>query len=308
MLDLAVVVVTWNVRDLVVNALRSLLDDLHASRLRFAVYVVDSASTDGTAEIVSSGFPEVRLIASRENLGFGRANNLALTTMGFGQTGDDDQLPRAVYLLNPDTITHPGATQTLFDALMAEPQTGLVGAQLDYEDGSFQHSAFTFPGLRQLWVEFFPVPGRLYESRFNGRYPRSLYERGEPFRVDCVLGATMMLRREVIVQTGMFDEQFFMYCEEIDWAWRIRKAGWQVMCVPAARVTHLSGQSTVQVRPQSLMNLWRSRLLLYRKHHPVWKQMLARGLVAVGARRRAAQEPPLRDAYRTIERMALGRE
>ncbi|MBL8157791.1 MAG: glycosyltransferase family 2 protein, partial [Anaerolineae bacterium] len=165
-------------------------------------------------------------------------------------------LPKAVYLLNPDTITQPGATRQLYDALMNAPDVGLVGAQLAYEDGSFQHSAFGFPGLRQLWTEFFPTPGRLIEGRFNGRYPRALYERGQAFDADCVLGATMMLRREVVEQTGGFDETFFMYCEEIDWAWRIHKAGWRVQCVPAARVVHLAGKSTSQVRPQSVINLW----------------------------------------------------
>jgi N-acetylglucosaminyl-diphospho-decaprenol L-rhamnosyltransferase len=312
--DLAIILVTWKVRALALDALRSLFADLEANGPDADVYVVDSASEDGTAEAIAQAFPQVKLIASRENLGFGKANNAALRQIGFGGSGG--ALPRAVYLLNPDTLTQPGATHALYDSLMAHPVWGLVGAGLRYGDGSFQHSAFTFPGLRQLWVEFFPTPGRFIEGRFNGRYPRWLYESGQPFPVDFVLGATMMLRAEVIEQTGMFDEQFFMYCEEIDWAWRIHKPGWGVYCVPSAQVVHLAGQSTGQARPQSIVNLWTSRLRLFEKHAPRWKRWLARQMIAVGMGRKmqqtrrlpisAEEKNALRDAYQTVQRMAGG--
>jgi len=312
--DLAVVIVTWNVRALVLDALRSLYADLAANGPGHTiVYVVDNASTDGTPEAIAAEFPQVKLIASRENLGFAGGNNVALKAIGFGTNTDD--LPRAVFLLNPDTIIHAGAISTLYHQVMRDG-VGLAGAQLEYGDGSFQHGAFHFPGLRQLWVEFFPTPGRLIEGEFNGRYPRRLYESGQPFEVDCVLGATMMLRRKVIQQTGMFDEQFFMYCEEIDWAWRIHKAGWRVICVPAAHVVHLGGQSTAQVRPQSIVTLWQSRLRLFRKHYPTWKVAIARLMIAVGMRLKARQArqhmPPsperdaLLDAYRQVQELATG--
>ncbi|MFN8375835.1 MAG: glycosyltransferase family 2 protein [Anaerolineae bacterium] len=301
-MDIAVVVVTWNTRQLALDTLRSLFADLASSGLQAEVYLVDSASSDGTAEAVAAAFPQVKLTASQENLGFGKANNLAIQ-----QIMSRADAPNAIYLLNPDTVTQPGATRALYDALMASPRVGLVGARLSYGDGSFQHGAFGFPGLRQLWVEFFPTPGRLIEGRFNGRYPRALYDAGQPFPVDFTLGATMMLKREAVEQTKGFDEQFFMYCEEIDWAWRIHRAGWDVLCVPAAHVVHLGGQSTAQVRPQSLINLWTSRLLLYRKHHPAWKFTLARLITAAGMwqKMRHESQPTLREAYQTIYRMAL---
>lgn len=305
-LDLAVVIVTWNVRDLVIDALESLFADLQHSGLKAQVIVVDSASSDDTVARVQAAYPQVQMIASAENLGFGRSNNLALRGLGFGQENPTD-LPKAVYLLNPDTITHLGATGALYQALMTDSQTGLVGASLRYEDGSFQHGAFMFPGLRQLWAEFFPLPGRLYESAFNGRYPQALYACERPFPIDFPLGATMMLKAEVIQQTGMFDEAFFMYCEEVDWAWRIHQAGWGVKGVPTAIVTHLSGKSAGQVRPQSLINLWTSRLHLYRKYYPAWKLWLARRMVAFGMGQRAAQmdDATLKSAYEHIRQMAL---
>jgi GT2 family glycosyltransferase len=306
--DLAVVIVTWNVRALVLDALRSLYADLATSGLDAVVYVVDSASSDGTAEAVQAAFSQTRVIASRENLGFVRANNLALRELGFG-TAADEALPKAVYLLNPDTLTEPGATSALYAAVTAVGGPGLAGARLSYEDGSFQHAAFTFPGLKQLWIEFFPTPGRFIEGGFNGRYPRTLYDSGQPFSVDFVLGATMMLRREVIQQTGMFDEGFFMYCEEIDWAWRIREAGWDVQCIPAARVVHLAGQSTGQARPETTLYLWTSRLRLFAKHWPAWKLWLGRRMVAAGMRRRVRSEtrPELQAVYQQIIEMASAR-
>jgi len=312
--DLAVVIVTWNVRDLVLDALHSLFADLASSRTTSEVYVVDSASSDDTVEAVKSTFPQVKLIASAQNLGFAGANNLALKQIGFGSS-NSLSLPKAVYLLNPDTITQLGATQTLYDALFSDSRIGLVGAALSYGDGSFQHSAFTFPGLRQLWVEFFPTPGRLFDSRFNGRYPRELYAMQQPFAVDFVLGATMMLKSEVIEQTRGFDQRFFMYCEEIDWAWRIHQAGWNVCCVPSAHVTHLSGQSASQVRPQSLKYLWKSRLLLFDKHYPPIKRAIARKMVAYRMQSKLRQlstapgftekdRAALSDAYTEIREMS----
>ncbi len=314
MLDLAVVIVTWNVRDLALDALRSLFADLASSGLQAEVYVVDSGSADGTPDAIAAEFPQIKLTASKENLGFGKANNLAMRQMGFGT--DSVELPRAVYLLNCDTITQMGATRTLYDALMRDSSIGLVGARLTYGDGSFQHGAFHFPGLRQLWVEFFPTPGRFIEGTFNGRYPRHWIDSAKPFPVDFVLGATMMLKSEVIQQTGMFDENFFMYCEEIDWAWRIREARWDVLCVPAAHVIHIGGQSTSQVRARSVINLWTSRLMLFRKHHPAWKMTIARLMIAAGIRLKAQRlrretpiptETELLAAYQRVAQMAFER-
>jgi GT2 family glycosyltransferase len=299
--DLAVIVVTWNTRHLVVDALRTLQADLKASTLDAAIWVVDNSSADGTSGAIRAGFPSVHLIVSADNLGFAAGNNLALRALGFhDQPAPNPDGPRAVLLLNPDTQVQPGAIRALVDALFSLPQAGVVGAQLSYGDGSFQHSAFHFPGLAQILLDLFPIPGRFYarlkESRLNGRYSRALYAGHDPFPVDHTLGATMLLRREAIEQTGLFDERFFMYCEELDWSMRIRCAGWDIYVVPAARITHLEAKSTGQVRPQSLVNLWTSRLQLYAKHYSPLKLAAARQLVRLGIRvqiRKARRNPAL---------------
>lgn len=317
--DLAVIIVTWNTRDLTLDALRTLYADLAAHGPDAQVWVVDNASTDGTAEIIRRLYPQTQVIECSTNLGFAAANNLALRTIGFDPDAPRSpaDLPQAVYLLNPDTRTHPGATRALYDALLSLPKAGVVGARLTYGDGSFQHSAFRFPGLAQLAIDLLPVPLRLHDTALNGRYPRAAYRTGKPFAVDHTLGATMMLHRQAILDTGLFDEGFFMYCEEIDWSRRIRAAGYEIYCVPAAHVTHLAGQSTALVRPQSVINLWRSRLRLYDKYGSAFQRRVARWIIRIGMMRQiaaakrafqdgeltAARRDELIEAYRTVQRM-----
>lgn len=303
MLDLAVILVSWNVRALIVDAIRTVDADLAASGLQYEIWVVDNGSTDGSIDAIRAEFPQVRLLSFNDNLGFAGANNVALRTLGFRdipQPNPDG--PRAVYLLNPDTRTHPGATKQMFETLMSLPDAGIVGARLEYEDGAFQHGAFGFPGLSQLFIELFPVDrlpqrlfGQIYNSGVNGRYAQRRYNGGKPFRVGHPLGATMMIKREAIEKTGLFDDQFYMYVEEVDWSLRIKKAGFHNYCEPRALVTHLAGQSTKQIRAQSLLNLWKSRYRFYRKHYSPLYVTAVRTLIRLGAKvqiRRANEQLP----------------
>jgi len=308
MADLGVVMVTWNVRDWALRALRALFEALARAGLEAEVWVVDNASADGTVEAVRSAFPAVRVIANPVNRGFAAANNQALRAMGFP---DHPAAPRYVWLLNPDTEVQGDAPGILVRFMEATPRAGVCGPRLIAPDGGFQHSAFDFPGLAQLFLDLFPLHPRLLESRLNGRYPRAWYERGRPFRVGHPLGAAMMVRGEAIRTVGLLDEGYWMYAEEVDWCWRMARAGWERYCVPAAVVVHAGGASARQVRPEMVRALWASRLRLYRRHYPWWKFQIARWLVAlgVGMRARAGAPDPegraLRAAYAAVRRMAL---
>ena len=277
---LAIVIVNWNVRDLLGECLTAVYADLAASGLQADVWVVDNASHDGSPEMIRGEFDQVRLIVSEENLGFAGGNNLALR-----QIGRTDP-PHFVLLLNPDTELRPGVCLTLTQFMQSHPQVGIAGARLFYADGGFQHSAFHFPGLWQILFDLFPPPRRLYESRLNGRYSRELYRARQPFPVDHPLGAAMMVRWELTRQVGFFDEAFHMYCEEIDWCLRIKQRGWQIYCVPGAEVVHYEGQSASQIREESFVELWRSRRRLYEKHYGPAKRWLATGLVRAGMKRK----------------------
>jgi GT2 family glycosyltransferase len=289
--DLAIVIVNWNVREMLAGCLRSVRADLTTSGLTAEIRVVDNASTDGSVEMLRRDFPDIELIASDKNLGFAAGNNAALRAMSFDTPpAEAARLPAAVLLLNPDTEIHPGALRTLTDFFDNTPEAGVAGARLLYGDGSFQHSAFDFPGLWQLAIELLPVPGRLVESRLNGRHSRSLYEQGQPFRVGHPLGAAMGARAEAISQVGLLDEGFHMYAEEVDWCRRIVAAGWAAYCVPAATITHYGGQSTTQVESDSFVNLWTSRRRFYGKHYRPLKVWLAAQIVRLGMARKAAQD------------------
>lgn len=281
---LAIVVVSYNTRALLLECVASVHASLDRSGLQGEVWVVDNASSDDSVTEVKCRFPATHLIANSDNRGFAAANNQALRAMGFGEQ-TVGSLPGAVLLLNPDTVVHGDALRLMYRVLTEQPNTGAVGAALVYEDGRFQHSAFRFPTLFQVLLDFFPINHRLADSRLNGRYPRARYDAGRPFPIDHPLGAALMVRGETIEQVGLFDEAYFMYCEEIDWCIRIRRAGLEIRCVPKARITHYAGQSTRQSRGTMLVALWRSRFHLFEKHYSPIFRRLARWLVALGVAR-----------------------
>lgn len=297
-MDLAIVTVSYNTRDLLADCLKAALRGLQRSGLEGEVWVVDNASSDGSADMVRRSFPDVRLVAAGENLGFAAGNNLALRSLGFsvdasgepqsasalsgGDVAADRKGPRHVLFLNPDTRVLGDALGNLVRFLDTSPAVGAAGARLVHGDGSFQHSAFGFPGLAQILFDLFPLHHRLLDSRLNGRYPRRWYEAGQPFQVDHPLGAALMIRGETLAQVGSFDERFFMYCEEIDLCRRVWTAGWEIYCVPEAEIVHLVAQSTGQVRNRMFVALWRSRFLMFDKHESVAFRWAARRLVRLG--------------------------
>ncbi|MEO6060587.1 MAG: glycosyltransferase family 2 protein [Thermoflexales bacterium] len=275
MLDLAVVIVSWNVRDLLRTCLRSCLDDLKGSGLQGRIVVVDSASSDGTPALVRAEFGEVELIASEDNIGFVKGNNLSLRRLGFGGHATAADHPRYVWLLNPDTRVHPGAIKSLLDFMAATPRCGLCGPKLENPDGSLQMGAFAFPGLAQLLIETQPRLARFRDTRLDGRYPLAWLERNTPFRIGSPLGAAMLARAEAIEQVGLLDEGFEMYCEEIDWAMRMRQAGWERWCVPTAVVTHYGGASSGQASARTEVIKWRSRRRYFAKHYGALRRAIA---------------------------------
>lgn len=283
-MELSIIIVSHNTRELLALSLDSLLTNLASSALRYEVIVVDNASRDRTVEMVRERFPQVQLLANEENLGFAAANNQGLKI----SKGD------YLLLLNPDTLVRlpqgvPGrggeALQLMLQFLVSHPRAGMVGPKLLYPDGRLQHSAFSFPTLPMIFLDFFPLNHHLINSRLNGRYPRALYEAGEPFPVDHPLGAAMMARREAVDQVGPLDEGFFIYCEEIDWCLRMKKMGWEIFCLPQAEIVHYVGKSTGQFRETMYVELHRSRYRLYEKHYGPAFRFMARLIVGLGVRR-----------------------
>lgn len=279
---LAVVIVSWNVREMLNKCLSSLREEIKRTKVQTAVWVVDNASRDNSVPMMRIQHDWVHLEASKENLGFVRGNNLILNRL----LARD--VPNFIWLLNPDTIVYPGALAKMLDFFTAHPRAGLIGPKLLNADGTLQGGAFRFPNAIQPFFDLGYAPQRLFYTRLNGRYPVAAYESGHPFRIDHPLGAAMMARGTAVQQVGKLDERFFMYCEEIDWAWRMRKAGWESWLVPEAVVTHHSGASTKQARPETTAHLWESRAHLYRKH----RGPLTRAIVTALVRRTFSRQPP----------------
>ena len=277
MIDLSIVIVSYNVRELLQRCVESVSSFQLQVRpetlnLKLETFVVDNNSHDDSAAMVREKFPHVHLIANADNRGFAAANNQAFERT----TG------RYVMMLNPDTQVKPGALETLVKFMDAHPPAGACGGKLFYGDGSLQHAAFRFPSLAQIYLDFFPTNWRLTDSRFNGRYPREWYARGEPFEIDHPLGANFLVRREVVNQVGWLDPGFFIYCEEVDWGIRIKRAGWQIWCVPQAEIIHHEAQSTRQFRDAMFIELWKARKRLFEKHYSRAFRFVAWRIVRAG--------------------------
>ncbi|MBN1314084.1 MAG: glycosyltransferase family 2 protein [Anaerolineales bacterium] len=289
MIDLAIIIVSWNVRQLLRTCLDSIYSSLSESarngrELSGEIWVVDNDSTDGTPDMVRKNFTRVNLVANAENKGFAAANNQGMEITYIKQ-------PNYILLLNPDTLVRERAIETLVSFMDQTPAAGMAGARLLYGDNSFQHSAFKFPGLAQLLIELYPAPARLYDSQVNGRYPRGWCVPGAPpFSIDHPLGASMIVRQNVLDTVGMMDTNYHMYCEEIDWAMRIKDKGWKIFCVPDAEIIHYGGQSTSQIKVESFLNLWQSRCRLYKKHYSPIKFQIASTLVRHAMMKRSKKE------------------
>ncbi|WP_238538476.1 glycosyltransferase family 2 protein [Nitrolancea hollandica] len=253
--DTSVVIVSWNTRDLLSRCVASVIRQAEDASLQVEIIVVDNASSDGTTDFLKQEYPGVTVIALQENRGFAAANNLGIASAR-GAT---------LLLLNPDTEMRPGSLSALQQGLHASPRVGMVGARLLNPDGSLQSAGYRFPGLVQTFLDIFPVHPRLVGSRLNGRVPPG--DGLSPFAIDHPLGACMLVRRAVIEQVGMLDDQYFMYSEEIDWCRRIKAAGWAILTVPAARVIHYGGQSTGQMLDAMFLQLHRSRNRYFRRYH-----------------------------------------
>ncbi|NOZ06362.1 MAG: glycosyltransferase family 2 protein [Chloroflexi bacterium] len=266
--DLSIIIVNWNTRDLLAQCLESVAgcqmsvvrhqssdtnDRPTGDRLLTTdVWVVDNASSDGSAQMVRERFPWVRLIENEENVGFARANNQAIRRSN----------GRYVLLLNPDTEVQPGALETLVRFMDEHPQAGAAGARLLNPDGTLQPSCHPMPTLsRELWRLV-----HLDAFRSYAVYQMAAWDLALPRQVDVVQGACLILRREVLDNVGLLDEEYFIYSEEVDLCYRIWRAGWRIFWVPQAGVVHYEGQSTRQVAPQMFLRLYEGKVLFFRKN------------------------------------------
>ena len=252
-LDLSVVVVNWNTRDLLRDCLGSLFAETRD--IDFEVFVVDNASEDGSVAMVEREFPSVRIVVNHKNLGFAAANNLAL----------ERARGRYVLLLNSDTIVLDGALQKTVRVADERPRAGVLGCRILNPDRSLQPSCFQDHRLSNLVLYMTHLRALFPASRVFGKERMGWWNHADERDVEVVTGAFMLVRKETIDEVGGLDEQFFMYCEETDWCRRIRQAGWKVLFTPEAQIVHLKGGSS-QTSEAMFRQIHGSILLYIRKH------------------------------------------
>ncbi|MGC9025513.1 MAG: glycosyltransferase family 2 protein [Chloroflexia bacterium] len=276
-LRVAALIVNWNTRDLLTRCLEALY--AHPPAAPFETVVVDNASSDGSAEMVRQRFPQVRLIQNEENTGFARACNRGIqhTSAPF------------LLLLNPDCFLQPGTVDTLLEFLEQHSRVAVAGPRLLDRSGHPQLSAHPFPSLwREFWRLF-----HLDRIRPLSQYPLSFWQNPMPQQVDIVQGACMLLRRSALPDGQPFDEDFFMYTEEVDLCYRLRRASWEVCWVPEAVAVHLGGESTRQASLEMFLQLYRSKVLFFRKHRGRPAALAYKMLLALAALTRILLAPLL---------------
>jgi hypothetical protein len=279
--ELSVSIVNTNSRDLLLACLESLQQSVANSVAGpVEIAVLDNASEDGSADAVRERFPDVRLIAQERRAGFGANHNTVIRAT----TG------RYVYVLNEDTTADDWAFARLVAHLDANPGVAALGPRIVYPDGRHQASAWRFPSPAVATLGLLSL-GRVGVTQSRGSAPRP---------VDWVTGAALLLRREALAEVGLFDEEFFLYSEEVDLQLRLRRAGWQVEYFPAATIVHHESQFSAGIPERRINEMWRSRHRYWRKHHSAAGARIA--ALATGAqyagRAALARDPALRARMR----------
>lgn len=272
-MDLSISIASWNTKDYLRNCLKSIFDN--TTDIDFEVLVVDNGSTDGSVDMVKKEFPQVCLIENERNLGYAGANNRAL----------NKAKGRNIVIMNTDVVVMQNALEKMVCFLDANKNAGAVGCKLLGPDGKFAPAFIdNVPNLIDAFLDriLFIHSIKLYLIRKGPFQKMMLNKYSRPREVDWAGGSCLMVKREVIEQAGLMDEDYFMYSEDADWCYRIGKAGWKVFSLPSAQVIHYEDQSGKQCSAKMYKQRYVSELLFYKKHYPLWKVQLYRFIAVIG--------------------------
>ncbi|MCS7154812.1 MAG: glycosyltransferase [Bacteroidota bacterium] len=272
--DISVIIVTYNVRRFLEQALHSL--ERAAEGLAVEVFVVDNSSVDGTARMVRERFPGVQLLENAENVGFARANNQAIR-LARG---------RYVLLLNPDTLLQEDTLRQMLAFMEAHPEAGAAGCKILTPEGRLApESRRAFPTPATAFYRMVGLSRLFPRSRRFGRYNLSYLPEDEVAEIDALSGSFMFVRREAIEQVGLLDESFFMYGEDLDWCYRIQQAGWKIYYVPWTQIVHYKGESTKKSDLAYVKLFYGAMLAFAHKHfagqyNPLFERLIQMGIYA----------------------------
>jgi len=270
-LDVSVIVVSWNTKGLLCDCLQSILEQ--AGDVDYEIVVVDNASSDGSAEMVRSHFPNVTLIVEQTNRGYAAAINDGIRVAQ----------GRYVLILNSDTLVCDAAIAKTVGYADKHPEAAVVGCQVRESLDKVQMTCFRFPSLLNLLLRVSGLARCFKKNCFFGRGDMRWWQRDSEQEVDTVSGMFMLVRREAIDEVGLMDTAYFLYCEETDWCYRFAKAGWKMLFWPGAVIIHLGGggHSSKSQELRLKVQMQKSILLFFKKHHGVIQYLLARLILTV---------------------------
>ena len=271
MIDISVVIVNWNVKELLDKCLASLysaMNQAQGNSPMVEIIVVDSDSNDGSVAMIQDKYPDVRLLPQNENVGFTQGNNI-----GFRETQG-----RYLFLLNPDTEIIEDAIPKLFNYMEAHSDVGMIGTHTLNTDGTHQSTRRRFPTLMTGIFESTSLSNYAPQS-IDTHYKMFDTDNNAILEVDWVQGSAMLVRREVYKKIGGLDEGYVMYSEEMDWCKRAKDAGWKVVYHGEAFITHHGGKSSDQVGAFKHIHFHTSKLRYFRKHHGYSTYLILRVII-----------------------------
>lgn len=260
--DLSIVIVNYNTRELLLLCLRTVFEAKNDS-ITEEVIVVDNGSKDQSAEEVRKKFPDVKIFQNQENLGFSRANNIGIKAAK----------GRYILLLNSDTELHPGVLEYMVQLMDKDPKVGVSTCRVELPDGKMDpacHRGFPTPWAA---LTYFTGLEKLFpHSKLFGQYHLGFKDLTTIHEIDSPIGAFFLVRKKVIDEVGLLDEAFFMYGEDLDWAFRIKKAGWKIMFCPDEIIIHKKKQSgranaNETLRKETDAYFYEAMILFYKKHY-----------------------------------------
>ena len=254
-MDLSIIIVNWNTRSHLAACLDSI--ERHPPEGKFEVVVVDNDSSDDSAQMVRECFPEVTLIEQVKNVGYAEGNNRGIRA----STG------RLILLLNPDTEVKVGALDALIKFADEHPDAAAVGCRLVGSDGKVQRSCRSFPDPVGVLFEYTRLSYLFPKNRLFGRYRMTYFRYNQASEVDQPMGSCLLMSRKAIEEVGLFDQEFPIFFNEVDWCFRAKAKGWKIFFTPTAEVVHHGGASTSQIRAEMVTESHRSMRKFYDKHY-----------------------------------------
>lgn len=267
-MNLSIVIVNYQTFELTKDTINSILS--YSYPFSYEVIVVDNASGDDSLERLQAYFKDkVKFISSKENKGFAAGNNQALR-----QVNSD-----YVLLLNSDTVVWENTLENIYNYMQKHSDVGACGCRVRLENGELDKACKrTFPNVKNSFFRLFHIPTKSSDDNYN----LTDLPDGEVYEIDCLTGAFMFIRKNALDDAGLLDETFFMYGEDIDLCYRIKKAGWKIVYYGKSSITHLKGASSKKQKNKLIYEFYRAMYIYYKKHHADESSFIVNIVVYIG--------------------------